>query len=275
MGKNNMNDGQPKRNSFRVLGAIALVVLVGFVLVLFRTAGSSAKSTSELATFVAKRGPLTISVLESGTIKAREQIIIKNEVEGRTSIITLIPEGTHVKKGDLLVELDASTLEDAKIDQEIRVQNAEASYVNAKENLAVVQNQAESDIDKAKLTFEFAQQDLNQYEQGKYPNEKTAAENEITLRQEELKRAEETLAWSQKLFDNKYISQAELQADKLAVTRSKNNLELAQNDLKLLEDFTYHRPRAQLQSDVRQAEMALERTERKAKADVVQVEADF
>ncbi len=275
MAKNNINDDQTRRKSFRVLGAVLLVVVVGFVLILFRTAGSSAKSTSELATFVAKRGPLTISVLESGTIKAREQIIIKNEVEGRTSIITLIPEGTRVKKGDLLVELDTSTLEDTKIDQEIRVQNAEASYVNSKENLAVVQNQAEADIDKAKLTFEFAQQDLDQYEQGKYPNEKTAAENEITLRQEELKRAEETLTWSQKLYDNKYISQAELMADQLAVTRSKNDLELAQNNLKLLGDFTYHRTMAQLQSDVKQAKMALERTEQKAKADVVQAQADL
>ncbi|MHC4487494.1 MAG: hypothetical protein ACYS4T_20220 [Planctomycetota bacterium] len=49
---------------------------------------------SNLATFVAKQGPLTISVLESGTIKSREQIIIRNECEGRSQIIRLVPEGT-------------------------------------------------------------------------------------------------------------------------------------------------------------------------------------
>jgi HlyD family secretion protein len=275
MAKNNMHDGQPKRKSFRVLSAIVVVMVVGLALVLFRTVGSSANSTSELATFAAKRGPLTISVLESGTIKAREQIIIKNEVEGRTSIITLIPEGTRVKKGDLLVELDASTLQDNKIDQEIRVQNAEASYINAKENTAVVKNQAESDIDVAKLTLEFARQDLTQYKEGEYPNEKTAAENAITLAEEELTRAEETLEWSQKLYDKKYMANAELQADKLAVSRKKNDLILAQNNFKLLENFTYQRNITQLESDVRQAEMALERTERKAKADVIQAEADL
>ncbi len=275
MAKNNMHDGQPKRKSFRVLSAIVLVVVVGFALVLFRTVGNSTNSTSELATFVAKRGPLTISVLESGTIKAREQIIIKNEVEGRTSIIALIPEGTRVKKGDLLVELDTSSLLDNKIDQEIRVQNAEASFINSKENLAVVKNQVESDIDVARLTLEFARQDLKQYKEGKYPNQKTAAENAITLAEEELVRAEETLEWSQKLYEKKYMANIELQADKLAVSRRKNNLILAQNDFKLLENFTYHRNIKQLESDVRQAEMALERTERKAKADVVQAGADF
>ncbi len=275
MVKNNTNDDQLKWKSFRVLGAIVLVMVVVFTLILFKTAGSSAKSTSEMATFVARRGSLTISVLESGTIKAREQIIIKNEVEGRTSIIRLIPEGTRVKKGELLVELDASTLLDNKIDQEIRVQNAEASFINSKENLAVVKNQVESDIDVAKLTLEFARQDLNQYKEGEYPNEKTAADNAITLAEEELARAEETLVWSQKLSDANYLANTELQADKLAVSRKKNDLILAENNLNLLENFTYHRNIKQLESDLRQAKMALERTERKAKADVVQAEADF
>ena len=235
----------------------------------------SDEPTANLATFVAKRGPLTISVLESGTIKAREQIIIKNEVEGRTSIITLIPEGTRVKKGDLLVELDASSLEDTKIDQEIRVQNAEAAYINAKENLAVVKNQAEADIDKAKLTLDFAKQDLNQYKEGQYPNQLAAAKNDITLAEEELTRAQETLQWSQKLFKEKYISQTELQADQLTRSRATVKVELTKNDLKLLETFTYGRQIAQFESDVRQAEMALERTTRKAKADIVQAEADL
>ncbi len=275
MAKNNINDELLKRKSFRIISAIVLVVVVVLALILFGTAGSNTGPTNEQATFAAKRGPLTISVLESGTIKAREQIIIKNEVEGRTSIISLIPEGTHVKKGDLLIELDVSSLQDNKIDQEIRVQNAEASYINAKENLAVVKNQAESDIDKAKLTLEFAQQDLKQYKEGEYPNEKTAAENAITLAEEELARAEETLAWSQKLYDKKYMANAELQADKLTVSRKKNDLILAQNNFKLLEDFTYQRKIKQLESDLKQAEMASERTERKARADVIQAEADF
>jgi len=178
---NNSNINGGTKRSFRLIGVIVLIVVIGLVIVWLKVVRGSENPTSNLATFTARRGPLTISVLESGTIKAREQIIIKNEVEGRTSIITLISEGTRVKKGDLLVELDASNLDDNRIDQEIRVQNTEASYVNATENLAVVQNQAESDIDKAKLTLDFAKQDLQQYIDGQYPNEKKSAEAQITL----------------------------------------------------------------------------------------------
>ena len=87
---------------------------------------------SDSPTYQVKRGPLTISFVESGTIKARDQIILKNEVEGKTSITYVISEGTRVKKGDLLIELDVSTLEDQKIDREISVQNTEAAYISAK-----------------------------------------------------------------------------------------------------------------------------------------------
>ena len=273
--KNNAKNIRGRLKSPKTIGVIVAVVLICLIIVWLKVVRGSESSTSGLATFVAKRGPLTISVLESGTIQPREQITLRNEVEGRTSIVSLVPDGTMVKAGDLLVELDASTLKDAKIDQDIQVQRAEAAHINAQETLAVVKNQAQSDVDVAKLNLQFAEQDLQQYKEGQYPNEKTAAENEITLRQEELTRAEETLTWSQKLYKEKYISQTEWQADKLAVTRSNNNLVLAENSKKLLEDFTYHRNIAQLESDVHQAKMALERTERKAKADVVQADADL
>jgi len=272
---NSNNPRSGGRKSLRIAGVIVVLVAVGLTIVWLKVVRGSEAAATEMATFVAKRGPLTISVLESGTIKSREQVIIKNEVEGRTSIISLIPEGTHVKKGDLLVELDASTMDDDKIEQEIREMNAEAAYINAKETLEITKNQAASDVNVAELNLDFAIQDLDQYKVGQFPNEKVAAENEIQLAQEELTRAEETLTWSKRLFEEKYISQTQLQADQLAVSRGKNKLQLAQNDLELLQDFTYKRQIKQLESDVEQARLALERTRAKARADVVQAEADL
>jgi len=275
MTANNSNNSKGSRKSLKVAGVIVVLVAIGLTVVWLRVVRGGEATGAEMATFVAQRGPLTISVLESGTIKSREQVIIKNEVEGRTSIISLIPEGTRVKKGDLLVELDASTMDDDKIEQEIRTMNAEAAYINAKETLEITRNQAASDVNVAELDLEFAIQDLDQYKVGQFPNEQVAAQNEIELAQEELTRAEETLTWSKRLFEEKYISQTELQADQLAVSRGKNKLQLAQNDLELLQDFTYKRQIKQLKSDVEQAKLALERTRAKARADVVQAEADL
>jgi len=263
---------QPK---FLVPAVVLLFLLVGIAVVAFDHSGSKAALNADMPTFAVKQGPLRISVTESGTIQAREQIILKCEVEGKTTILTLVEEGTRVKKGDLLVELDGSALLDAKIDQQIRVQNTEAAFVGARENLAVAENQAKSDIDKAELAFDFAKQDLRKYVEGEYQNERKKMESEITLAKEELQTAEEKLKWSQKLKEKEYISQTELQIDELAAHKNKLNLELAENNLRLLEDFTHPRNLAKLESDVNQADMALERTSRKAKADVVQAEADL
>jgi HlyD family secretion protein len=263
---------QPK---FLAVIGIVLLLLIGIAVVAFDHSGSRTILAGDMPTFAVKRGPLRISVTESGTIQAREQIILKCEVEGKTTILTLVEEGSRVKKGDLLVELDSSALLDARVDQQIRVQNAEAAFVGARENLAVIENQAKSDIDKAELAFDFAKQDLRKYVEGEYLNQRKEMESQITLAKEELQTAEEKLKWSQKLKEKEYISETELQIDELSAHKNKLNLELAENNLRLLEDFTHPRNLAKLESDVNQADMALERTNRKAKADVVQAEADL
>lgn len=264
-----------KRTGFRWIGVLAVVVAIAMVAIWLKVVRAADSPASQMPTFAARRGPLTISVLESGTIKAREQVIITNQLEGRTSIIYLVPEGTRVKKGDLLVELDASSMQDQRIDQDIRVQNAEAAYINAKENMAIVENQAQSDVEVAELTLEFAKLDLKKYMEGEYPNQLEKAESDIQLAEEDLARAQDKVEWSRKLHEEKYLSNTELQADELAYSRANVNLQVAQRDRELLETYTHPRQITQLESDVRQAEMALERTEAKARANVVQAKADL
>jgi HlyD family secretion protein len=265
------------RAKILVPAAIILLLLIGITVVAFNHSSSKEIPAGDTPSFAVKRGPLRISVTESGTIQAREQIIIKSEVEGRTTILSLVEEGKIVKEGDLLVELDSSQLLDERIEQQIRVQNAEAAFIRARENLAVAENQAQSDIDKAELTLEFAKQDLKKYtaSEGEYQNQRKEVESRITMAKEELQIAEEKLKWSQELYKKEYISRSELQIDELGVNKRTLDLELAENNLRLLEDFTHPRKLAELESDVNQAEMALERTRRKAKADVVQAEADL
>lgn len=258
-----------------LLGTLLIIVLLGAGIIWLAAFRGGKAAGRDIPTFTAKRGPLTISVVESGTIKARDQRIIKNEVEGRTSIISLVSEGTRVKEGDLLVELDASSLQDGKIDQEIRVQNNEATYINAKENLAIVTSQAISDVNQAELALEFARQDLKKYELGQYPKDVNEANKRITLAKEELERSEQTLKWSNKLYEEKYLSETERTADELTVKRRRLEYDLAVADLKLLQDFTYPRQIRQFQSDVQQAVSALDRAKRKADADKRQAAADL
>jgi len=136
-----------------------------------------------------------------------------------------------------------------------------------------VKNQTKSDLAVAELNLAFAKQDLEKYTEGEYPNQLKAAESSITLAQEELLRSEEKLEWSRRLYNENYLSQTELQQDELAASRDKLNLEQAENDLNLLVNYTHRRNIDEFESNVRQAGMALERTKRKASADVVGAEA--
>jgi len=274
MSNSTTNDRRGLR-SFWTVGIVVAVASIVLIFIWLKVVQGKEDPMNSFPTFVAKRGPLTISVLESGTISPQEQIVLRNEVEGRTTIVSLVPDGSMVKKGDLLVELDSSTLKDAIIDQDIMVQRAEAAYIGAKESLAVTENQAKSDIDVARLTLKFARQDLQQYVDAIYPKDVNEQTARIRLAEEDLKRAEDVNDWSKKLYEEKYLSETEYLADNLTVQRKKLDRDVTNSNLDLLTNFTYHRQIEQFTSDVNQADMALERIERKASADVVQAKADL
>ena len=124
--------------------AIAAAVVVIAAVMFYAIWNARRSDAQDYPVTDVQRGPLTISLVESGSIQNSRNAIVKNEVPGNTTIIFLIPEGTHVKKGDLLVELDSSQLDDNRTKQQIIVMNAEAAYIRARENLEVVRNQNET-----------------------------------------------------------------------------------------------------------------------------------
>ena len=257
----------------------ALTIAGGLVLVLVLWGAISLvggdNTVSTISLYTVKTGPLRISVTETGAIEPKNSIIVKNEVEGETTIVYIVDEGDEVKKGDLLVELDSSTLTDSKVDQEIQVLSAEASYIDARENYPVTQSQAESDVDEAELTYDFAKQDLEKYIEGEYPNQLQEAEASITLSEAELAEVLNTVEWSRKLYEKNFLSASELNKGELSYKQKELNLELNQRALELLEHYTHKRELQQLESDVKQAEMALNRNQVSAKANIAQAEANY
>jgi HlyD family secretion protein len=257
-----------------VIGLVGAVVVAGAGFVLLR--GDTARESPAMgATFEVARGPMTVSVTEGGTLQAREQEILVNRVKGRTEIIYVIEEGSMVEAGDLLVELDSSSLMDQKVEKEIRVQNSEAAFIRAQENLAVAKSQAKSDIATAELNHRFAIEDKSRYIEGEFPKERKELESRITLAKEELERAEDRLEGSMRLFDAKYIAESELEGDRLSRNRAQLDYELAVANLALLDEYTYPRRLDELESEIEQTQLALDRVKRKASADTVQAEANL
>ncbi|MBN1846368.1 MAG: hypothetical protein JW810_11835, partial [Sedimentisphaerales bacterium] len=92
-----MNAPKPKRNKkwSRTLILFAIpIVLISVLAVVWAQMNRQQSGEKEAITFDVRRGDLVISVTESGNIQARESVDLLCEVEGRTTIISVVPEGT-------------------------------------------------------------------------------------------------------------------------------------------------------------------------------------
>jgi len=146
----------------------AVVVAIGIFASLWWISRGTGGSSKGLGTFTVRRGDLPITVTEAGDIKALNSKDIKSEVEGQTTIISIIDEGTIITPEDVnnekvLVELDSSSINERLTQQKITFLTAEASYTEAKEALDIQIKQNDSDIKAGELKVRFTLMDLQKY----------------------------------------------------------------------------------------------------------------
>jgi len=225
--------------------------------------------------YTVREGPLTISVVTAGTVQSRRTATVRSQAEGRNTVIWIIDEGRTVTNGQLLVELDSSALADRKTDQQILVGNAESALTAATEKLAIARIERESSVSAAELKLQLARLEQEKYQKGEYPQKLQEAESKIALAREEVERAAESLGWTRRLAEEGYLTRSELQADEMAVKQKQINLEAAVTSMNVLTNYSSRQQEATLASNLRQAEMELERVQRQTRANVVQAESDL
>ncbi|HMP74900.1 MAG TPA: efflux transporter periplasmic adaptor subunit [Kiritimatiellia bacterium] len=259
----------------KTITGIALVLLVAAAATWYFRHGRAEPESAQVAVFSAVRGPITISVTEPGTIQSRERVIVRSGVEGRATLLWLVEEGLQVRTGDLLAELDSSRLVEAQFDQQLRVEGAQAALVQARENLEIVRSENASAVETASLTLRFARRALEKFTEGEFPSQLQQAEAEIAIAREEMKRAADRLEWSNRLSTSGHITRIEFEADELAMKRKELDVRLAEGRLRLLTNFTRPQQDEKLSSDVKQAEAALERAQRRSAASLLRAETDL
>ncbi len=266
-----------ERAGLQPLALLALLVAIGGVawVALGRAGWPRSNDREALRGAPVQRGPLKISVVERGELKAADSVSIKNEIEGQTTILYLIPEGTMVEEGTLLCELDATELIDDRFQQEISVRNAEAAHVKSRQNYEIQKSQNDSDIKKAEQELFFADTDLRKFREGERRAQEAEADEAIKLAEEEFTRAGEKLDWSQKLFEKGFLTNTELEADRLSLSRAEIQLEQARRNKDLLIRFQLPRDEADLAAKLEEARRELDRVKLQAEARIVDFEADM
>ncbi|MCX8064098.1 MAG: hypothetical protein N3G21_02880 [Candidatus Hydrogenedentes bacterium] len=152
----------------KYLTALIVVVSVLSIISWGLYVRKSTNSISKRVVFPVTRGNLEITVLEGGSVEAKDSLEIKSEVQGETKILSIVEEGYYitpedVQNGKILVELDAKKLLDQQTEQELRYQNAKASLADAQEQYEIQKNQNEIDIRQAELEVKFARMDVEKY----------------------------------------------------------------------------------------------------------------
>ncbi|MCC6784046.1 MAG: efflux RND transporter periplasmic adaptor subunit [Planctomycetes bacterium] len=156
---------QPRsRGSCAVRSASGLVFALGVL------AGCAADSSTPSALgsqapdlLTITRGPMLITVRENGELKAANETRIRSQIEGQATLIFLEKEGTVVKKGQKLIELDVSDLREKRATQGISVERARASMVAAKQNLEILGKELKAAEAEAKSKLDIARIDLEKF----------------------------------------------------------------------------------------------------------------
>jgi HlyD family secretion protein len=268
------NNGQNRRRTLRRAGLIAAALLIcaaGFAGFRKWTAPTVEKNEFHRV----RRGDMLISVVEGGALRAVKESIIRSEFEGISRIISIVPEGTYVKQGQLLAELDSSELKDRVNQQEVTYQNNDFAFIQAKENLSIQQSLVESQLKEAELRVEFAQSDLDKYVEGDAPQQINTATNAIIINKEKLQRAQDKLEWTQQLFKKGYASKSELEADGLSLVQAKIAVEQSEEDLRLFRKYDMPKSKRRLESAWEQAQLELDRLRHRTSNQIAQAEANL
>ena len=253
------------------IGLAAVVVVAGIALTPAGWFG--AEVATELRGAKVRRGPLRITVLQRGELAAKNSTSIKCEIEGQTTILQLVAEGTIVKPGDLLVRLDSSDLVEKELQQRISSDNADAAYRKAEAQHKIQVSQNQSDIEAAERKLQFAEMDLRKYREGDLEQLRKEAEDKILLARQKRTQAETTLTWSKTLHEKGFLTQTELDRDDLEFQSSDVQLKQADLALDLLQKFEDPRKQSELDADLKEAKRGLDRAVLEAEARIADFQA--
>jgi len=186
---------------------------------------------------------------------------IKNLSGSRPAAIIahLAPNGSQVKKGDLVTELDSENLRD---ELDVATINREAAKARMLQASARHDNQlAQNETTRAEdqLKVDLAEVELKTYKEATFPLE-------LKKLQAKVEEAQEALEFAQKLAAKGYQSKGD-------VRKAENALSIAKSDLERLQKFDRTMQITKLEGALAQAMAALEATKHENAAKIAEAKA--
>ncbi len=222
-----------KRKSTFIIAAAAVVAIALFAY----SASTTTESPASIFVPVA-RGPFVVSVTTTGELQAKNSIDIRGPQGARTAgiwqmkISNLIPEGTVVKAGQFVAELDRSEITQKFKDSELSVKKLESQFDQAVLDSALTLSQARDELVNLKFALE---EKLIVKEQSVYEAPAMQRQAEI-----DYERAKRTLEQSEK----NYVTKRKQAIAKIAAVQADLQKETSKMDIlqSTLGEFTITAP---------------------------------
>ncbi|MEL6109067.1 MAG: hypothetical protein AAFU85_23930, partial [Planctomycetota bacterium] len=174
----------------------------------------------EFLTHTIKRGSLTVSVIEQGTLESSNNTEIKCKVRGFSMVTYVVPTGTIVEEGQELVRLDTKVIEEQHSLTKTNTFIAQATLA-----------QTEANVEKANIA-------IDAYEQGRFRSQLQSLEKELAAHKRNLRTARKMHERSKSLFRQGYVTDLEVEGNAFTVTQAELELKVKETEIKVLKEFT-------------------------------------
>ncbi|WP_165071089.1 efflux RND transporter periplasmic adaptor subunit [Paludisphaera rhizosphaerae] len=183
--------------------------------------------------------PVSRTVLEGslttpGRLESSKRTVVECELEsisigvmgralsagGASTLLTVVPDGSRVKKGDVLATLDSSSYEELLRQQRMTVERSRADH-----------HQGELELDVARLA-------INEYRNGLMAETVKDHQRLIALAESELSRSKDRLDWATKMNAKGYVAASVLKTETQTNAKAQVALDRAKGALTLFERFT-------------------------------------
>lgn len=239
------------------------MLLGGAILAVTLLWGLRTRRTNDVLTAPATRGDLVITVTERGEMESKNPVQIMCEVEGGGAKLAMVtPEGTKVKKGDVVAQFDTDTLMKGINEQEVKWEAAVGKQKAAKSELEVQRNKAEGEVSKADTAKVLADIDHKSYEVGEYKVEVQKRKGELEIARKEKKEAEDSLDFTRNLVKKGFAPREQLRAMELNHDGKAYKVEQLESDLEVFQSITKLKKVTEFKSKADDAHRELERTKK-------------
>jgi multidrug efflux pump subunit AcrA (membrane-fusion protein) len=234
---------------------VSLAVVVGLLGVLFGGRRAAGKS---LSTHTARFERWVSPIESDGSLEPAETSDIVCKVQARshgstvaTTIKWVIEDGSTVRKGQVVAELDSSGLEEDLKAQRIARDLARLDWDQAEGDRILTAHQNDADIEAARTTLALARIDLDKYVNGEYPQAREDVNNR-------LQQWKDRVAYSERMVKKGFMSRGQADGDRFALDRVVLELQVL--------EYTRDRTVTDLRSRLAEAGRAVERVKEQARA---------